>query len=32
MRRMERVFRAMTPKRSPDKRQRQALRRLKGRD
>jgi ribosome-associated heat shock protein Hsp15 len=32
MRRMERVFRAMTPKRAPDKRQRQALRRLKGRD
>ena len=33
MRRMERVFRAaMTPPRAPDKRQRRALRRIKGRD
>jgi ribosome-associated heat shock protein Hsp15 len=32
MRRQERLFRAATPKRSPDKRQRQALRRLRGRD
>lgn len=31
-RRMERMFRAATPRRAPDKRQRQALRRLKGRD
>jgi len=33
MRRMERIYRAaMTPPRAPDKRQRRALRRLKGRD
>jgi ribosome-associated heat shock protein Hsp15 len=33
IRRMERVFRAvMTPPRAPDKRQRRALRRIKGRD
>jgi ribosome-associated heat shock protein Hsp15 len=33
MRRMERIFRAqMTPPKAPDKRQRRALRRLKGRD
>jgi ribosome-associated heat shock protein Hsp15 len=32
MRRMERLFRAATPRRAPDKRQRQALRRLRGRD
>jgi ribosome-associated heat shock protein Hsp15 len=33
VRRMERVFRAlMTPPRAPDKRQRRALRRIKGRD
>ena len=32
MRRSERMFRLATPKKSPDKRQRQALRRLKGRD
>jgi ribosome-associated heat shock protein Hsp15 len=33
MRRMERLYRAaMTPPRAPDKRQRRALRRLKGRD
>ena len=33
MRRMERMFRAaMTPPRAPDKRQRRALRRLKGRE
>jgi ribosome-associated heat shock protein Hsp15 len=33
MRRMERAFRAaMTPPRAPDKRQRRALRRIKGRD
>ena len=32
LRRMERIFRAATPRRAPDKRQRQALRRLKGRD
>jgi ribosome-associated heat shock protein Hsp15 len=32
MRRQERLFRAATPKRSPDKRQRQALRRLRGRE
>src|SRR5437868_10182764 len=33
MRRMERLFRAaMTPPRAPDKRQRRALRRIKGRD
>ena len=33
MRRMERMFRAaMTPPRAPDKRQRRALRRFKGRD
>jgi len=33
MRRMERMYRAaMTPPRAPDKRQRRALRRLKGRD
>src|SRR5512138_1096879 len=33
MRRMERVYRAqMTPPRAPDKRQRRAIRRLKGRD
>lgn len=33
LRRMERVFRAaMTPPRAPDKRQRRALRRMKGRD
>src|SRR5580700_1562248 len=30
MRRMERMFRAATPRRAPDKRQRQALRRLRG--
>jgi ribosome-associated heat shock protein Hsp15 len=33
VRRMERIFRAqMTPPRAPDKRQRRAIRRLKGRD
>jgi len=33
MRRLERIFRAqMTPPKAPDKRQRRALRRLKGRD
>jgi len=33
MRRMERIYRAqMTPPRAPDKRQRRAIRRLKGRD
>ena len=32
MRRMERMFRAATPRKAPDKRQRQALRKLKGRD
>jgi ribosome-associated heat shock protein Hsp15 len=32
MRRMDRMFRAATPLRSPDKRQRQALRRMKGRE
>ncbi len=32
MRRMERSFRAATPRHAPDKRQRQALRRLRGRD
>jgi ribosome-associated heat shock protein Hsp15 len=32
MRRMERLFRSATPRRAPDKRQRQALRRLRGRD
>ena len=32
VRRSERMFRAATPRRAPDKRQRQALRRLKGRD
>jgi ribosome-associated heat shock protein Hsp15 len=33
MRRMERIYRAaLTPPRAPDKRQRRALRRLKGRD
>lgn len=33
MRRMERIYRAqMTPARAPDKRQRRAVRRLKGRD
>jgi hypothetical protein len=33
MRKMERMYRAaMTPPRAPDKRQRRALRRLKGRD
>ena len=32
MRRMERTFRAQTPKNSPDKRQRAALRRLHGKD
>jgi len=33
MRRMERIYRAaMTPPRAPDKRQRRAMRRLKGRD
>ncbi len=32
LRRMERMFRAATPRKAPDKRQRQALRRLKGRD
>lgn len=33
MRRMERIFRAqMTPPKAPDKRQRRALRQLKGRD
>jgi len=33
MRRMERMYRAaMTPPRAPDKRQRRALRRIKGRD
>jgi len=33
MRRIERIYRAqMTPPRAPDKRQRRAIRRLKGRD
>jgi ribosome-associated heat shock protein Hsp15 len=32
MRRMERMFRAATPKKSPDKRDRHALRRLRGRE
>lgn len=32
MRRLERAFRAATPPRAPDKRQRRALRQLKGRD
>ena len=33
MRRMERIYRAaMTPPRAPDKRQRRALRKMKGRD
>ena len=32
MRRSERMFRLATPRKAPDKRQRQALRRLKGRD
>jgi ribosome-associated heat shock protein Hsp15 len=32
MRRIERMFRAATPKKSPDKRDRHALRRLRGRE
>jgi ribosome-associated heat shock protein Hsp15 len=32
MRRMERMFRAATPRKSPDKRDRHALRRLRGRE
>jgi ribosome-associated heat shock protein Hsp15 len=32
MRRMDRMFRAATPPRAPDKRQRRALRRIRGRD